>query len=405
MYSPRIIEQKQNEIEARLKLKLNRYSSDESWAWRDYLEKRKLKLLPNQPWWSQLKLEEQTFITNERLLCSIDFSYWWRYAFFLADPAMGGGLKAFSPWGPQQIILKLISSLEEQMTDMAARGEPVDGILIVINKARQLGATMFARMLLMHRVTTQMHERAVTASVDPDKVDALYIRDNRILENLPFYLVPAIGFNEKSQHITFSRLDNSLLYQLYTQKSGLAQGEQYDLGHMTECASHPYPGEFDHNYFPTIPQSPRACHLLESTPQGRGNWWHEFCTDLHQHRGAYSRWRLCFIPYYAEPMKYRRTPPTNWIPSDPSLAHAEMVWNTSTEYVGHRVMLSKETLFWYESERSDYARKGNLNLFLSNYSATMEEGFQHTTKSAFPAEMLDRLRKQTSIPQAYLVGN
>lgn len=160
-----------------------------------------------------------------------------------------------------------------------------------------------------------------------------------------------------------------------------------------------YPGEIEHNFFPTIPQNVRALSLLESTAQIRGDWWHQFCVTLQ--RGFTRRWRFAFIPWYAEPGKYRAAPPEGWVPTTVTKLHAQVVYDTSTLYCfGKRVTLSREQLYWWESTRDEYQRKGVLNIFLANFCATVEESFQHAGVSPFQTELLEKLRGRTSVPVA-----
>jgi hypothetical protein len=195
----------------------------------------------------------------------------------------------------------------------------------------------------------------VTASVDSDKVMKIYERDIRILDNLPWWLRPSRGNPDiQGEHLTFDKLDSSLLYQEYSQKTSMAAGEQYPIGHMTEVAQSEYPYQFEHNYFPAIPQNPSTLHILESTPNGRGDWWHNFVKQENMGRG---RWRVKFIPYYTEPKKYRRQPPSRWEPSEISLLHARKIEETSPEYVGRRVTIPKEQLYWWETTREEYLKQ------------------------------------------------
>lgn len=407
MYSPKVVSKKQTEIEQRLRLDLQRYSREESWAWTEHIGNH-IRTLAKQRNCDEadvpltlLSSEEYAFIKNEILLCSIDFTYWLRYCNIIYDAELGGGLHPLVPWGPQTILLDHISRIEEEQTDAYERGESVNSILIALHKARQLGATAFCRALLLHRLTTAEHILGVTASVDDDKILAIQERDNRIYDNLPIWLKPHKGYQEKGLHIWFDRLDSKLQYQTLVQKTGIAQGEQYVMGHITEAASDPYAGFFlQKDYFPAIPRAPWVLHIMETTAQGRDNWWRFFVEET---RKGFSRWKLVFIPYYAEPRKYRMTPPEGWVPNEESFKHAEMVFRTSKEYVGNEVMLPRETLYWYEFNRSEAIRKGVLSLFLTNYCATVEESFQHTTQSVFSPELLSYYRDSTSVPDAYEV--
>lgn len=341
-----------------------------------------------------LKPDERAFVTNEALLSVCDYRYWAsRYCWFIADPAAGGGLQRLHFWASQEIILSHMAKLEENADDAMKRGEPTDGILIAVHKARQLGATMLVRSLHVHRITTCSHIRALAGSIDDEKVQKLYERDKRIIDNLPWWLAPSRHsedmYDEKASHIVFRKLDSSMLYQELVQRTGIGQGEQFDLGHLTEVASVAIGTALQHDFFPTIPQAARVFHVLETTAQGRDNWWRFFIDELR--RGG-TRWHFVFVPWYVEPVKYRRQPPVDWKPTEASLLYAQKVFDTSEEYCGKALMLSKQQLYWYESTRAEYQRNNSLNLFLTNFCSTVEESFQHTTESIIAPDVLEDLR-------------
>jgi hypothetical protein len=341
--------------------------------------------------------QERLFIQNEILLCKLDFRYWaQRYAKIQAE---GSGVRCVEFWESQEKLLEIIAKVEEEQYEALESGGTVDGIRICLNKSRQLGATAVSRMLTMHRLTLWPDHRAMGASVDDDKKMELYTRDRLILDNLPFFLKPQIEFEEKSQHIRFGKLNSSILYQQSQQKSGLGQGRQFELGHLTECASFPNPLMIPHDFFPTLPQSVNTLCILESTPQGRDNFWYEFTNEVRD--GNWPGWHYVFVPWYTTAAKYRRTPPEGWNPSQLTLMHAKKVKETSKELVGEVIELSPDKLYWYESTRRAYTKEGNLAIFLTNYCATHEESFQHVRASAIPTETLEQLRLETIKGQPY----
>lgn len=341
-----------------------------------------------------LTKEEREFIRNERLVSQQDFLYWAeRYAVIQKDGVEGGGIGRLKLWESQQILHNKIAECEERGVEAIREGATADGILIVDHKDRQVGHTMYARVACMHRLTTTPHTRGMAASVDEDKVLELYDRDKLIWDSLPFYLKPNLGFDVKAEHLYFDQINSRLLYQQGKQQSGLGQGRQFDVSHITEVASLPYPAMLEHDFFPALPQNPYTLCILESTAQGRRNYWHDFTERVRKGRSA--RWVYVFVPYYAEKKKYRRTPPPGWKPDELTMMHAKKVYETSKEFVGQDVLLSRETLFWYESTRKDYQDSGKLNLFLTNYAATPEESFQHTNLSAFSTEVIEKMRLGT----------
>jgi hypothetical protein len=346
----------------------------------------------------QFTAEELAFVKNEQIMSKFDFLYWAsRYGYFIGE---GGVFQRFNPWESQSIVLRLIAKIEEEMYDRLDKGQPIDGILIDAHKARQLGLTQLAQLLIGHRTTTTDHIRGLLASVDDQKVFDLFQRFERIIDNLPYWMKPSKTYHEKGKHLYFDKLDTRIVVQDSRQMSGLGQGEQFEVSHLTEVASWENPLTIEHDFEPTLAQSIRTLSIRESTAQGRVGWWYD--TITHHVNGGTSRWHLCFIPYYAEPTKYRRQPPDNWNPSNLSLQHAQKVYETSEKFVGKKIMLSKETLYWHETTRAQYQEKGILNLFLTNYASTPEESFQHTTQSAFDSDLLDYMRLgAASNPAAY----
>lgn len=333
--------------------------------------------------------EESAFIRNERVMSMLDFRYWAeRYGVLAKD---GGGLCKFtSPWESQEILLRFIAKVEQEIVDAALRNEPIDGLLIVLHKARQLGATAIGRLLLMHRLTLQNNRRAMSASVDDDKIQELYDRDKLIYDHLPWFLRPVLLYDEKRQHLHFEKSDSRSLYQVSSQKSGLGVGRQFDLAHLTELSTWLNAGAVELDFFPTLPQSATTLAVLESTAYGRGNWWHDFTERVR--KGQSPRWRYVFIPWYAERSKYRRQPPADWVPSELAMLHAQKIHDTSHEFMGTTIMLPRENLYWWESTRAEYQKGNNLAFFLTNYCATPEESFQHSGQSAFGPELLEDLR-------------
>ncbi|KKM75626.1 hypothetical protein LCGC14_1388340 [marine sediment metagenome] len=398
MYSQRIIGDQQGKLEKRLGFKLTRYPLDQVEAWMAHLDKAYDR--DNKQLRRALTPEEDRFILNETLLSTIDYLYHAeRYHTIELDAMEGGGLGKLHPWESQRIVLRHLAKWQEEDYDRVARKEKAIGILAAVNKARQLGLTAICRSLSVHRLTTVPGVRVLAGSIDEDKVMALYTKDKTIIENLPWWLRPEVKYDEKGAHIHFGKLASHILYQVGSQKSGVGQGRQFDVSHLTECASWPYPMTIENDFYPAIPRSATTLCILESTAQGRGNWWHDF-TERIRIKGSY-RWRYIFIPWYAEENKYTFTPPSGWKPSDIAIMHAKKVHETSPEWVGRAIMLKPEQLFWWESERGDAVKRGTLNIFLTNYCATPEESFQHTTVSAFSAEVLEKLRLQTAMGKPY----
>lgn len=397
MYHPTVVQFRIDSLERKTSLQLKRYELPEVLDRCAAIEKSYDK--EKGEWIKKPTREQSDFIRNESLMSLCDFRYWSeRYASVKLD---GGGMGLFNPWQSQEIVLsRHIAPMELERFEAKQRGERLLGIFLLLHKARQLGMTLLARVLTCHRIIFGKYLNAIGASVDDDMLKELYDRDKLIYDHLPFWMRPTMKFEEKSAHVHFAQ-DTKIIYQQSNQIAGLGQGRQFDLAHLTECAFWKTPGIITFDFFPTI-QSAQLV-MLESTANGRGNWWHEFTEDTRL--GGHPEWGYVFIPWYAcwndmtKVFKYSLTPPFDWKPSNVTELHARKVKETSAVWTGHTVELSREQLYWYETGRESARKDDALNYFLTSYCATPEESFQHTTKSAFSHEMIERLRFGTSIPE------
>ncbi len=388
MYSPKVIERNAAKIEKKTGLKLVRHEHAYVTEFSEHLQSlwNPAKSETIRP----LTKEEQSFITNEQVLGQIDFKYWAeRHHTIRLDAVVGAGIGKMILGDSQLLLLDKIAAIQEEQDKRHRKGENVDGILIADHKARQVWHTALARALTMHRATLWPHASCLAGSVDDQKINILYDCDMRCYDNLPWFMKTGIVFNEKSAHVQFS-VKSKITYLMDSKKSSFGQGDQYNIAHCTEISEFGYPTRLEADMFPALPQSPDTLCILESRANGRKNWWHHFTEDVRA--GRKHRWNYCFIPWYAEPRKYRRTPPEDWKPSEPAVLHAKKVYETSPEFIGKALYLPKEQLFWWETTREEYRSAGTLNLFLESYCATPEESFQHSGQSAFDPELMDELR-------------
>ena len=400
MYSDKVTQSQIEKVEARTKIPLIRYDPGKVADMRAHLD-----LITSAKKRRAFTVEERQFIRNEQVLCKLDFHYFReRYCHILLGGINESGMGTLHFWESQNAINRLIAKLEELAYEALARNEPCDGILIALNKARQLGATMLCRAVIMHRQVFFPHTAGFSASVDDDKVLELYERDKRIYDNLPFYLKPSLdpkdeSIDQQAMFLKFGKLDSSILYQTSKQKTGLGQGRKFDVAHITEAASFESFGMIEHDFLPTLPQNPTTFCILESTPQGRGNPWHVWSELVRL--GKISRWHYLFVPVYIEKKKYRRTPPVDWMPSELTLNYARLIEETSPEVVGYKFTPERDFLYWWETTRREYSERGSLNIFLTNFAATPEQSFQFATSGAFRPELLELIAMDVVEPVTY----
>lgn len=350
-----------------------------------------------------LSTEEKDFIRSETILCRNDFRYFAeRYGYIVLDASVGGGgVAPIQFWAGQERAMEVIGAREEQIeTDFAKHGFS-DGILTVWHKSRQLGATAMMRLISLHRMLLWRNTRAIAASLDIDKVHELYVRDKTILDNLPPFLYPTLEFDVKDSQLSFANLKSRLTYQQANQEAGVGTGQQFDIVHLTEVSYWRMAERIKLDLLPAVPQSPRVFLAFESTANGRGNWWHEWVENVrHKHEG-FEHWSFLFTPWYIESTKNRRAAPDDWRPNQVTIEHAELVERTSAEYCSHKVVLNRDQMYWWQTEFMQYKKEGTLHIFLSNFCATPEQSFQHSTRAALPLEVIEWMRSTATMGMPY----
>ena len=349
-----------------------------------------------------LTRDETAFARSETILCRVDFRYFAeRYGNIEQDASTGGGVAPLKFWASQQRALELISTREEEIEAQYAKHGFSDGILTVWHKSRQLGATAIMRLITLHRMLLYRNTRCIAGSLDIDKIHELYVRDKCILDNLPPFLAPAIEFDVKDSHIALAALKSRLTYQQSNQQAGVGTGQQFDVSHMTEVALWQYADRLKFDFLPAVPQSPNVFVAFESTANGRGNFWHSFTESIRKKEEGFQSWLYIFTPWYIEPKKYRRVPPDFWGPNQVTIEHAELVARTSADYCGFTIRLGRDQLYWWETEYQQNKKEGSLHIFLSNYCATPEQSFQHSTRSALPLETIEWMRSTCVMGMPY----
>lgn len=393
MYSPKVVEATQAELEAKLRplfpSGFERHAVDEV---QFYLERFETLFDRKGNPRRSLTADEQRFIQHEQILVKLDFAYWAeRYATIsLAASSIG---PMYPLWTSQRLILEKIGEVEER----AYFGNHPDGVLVTICKARQLGASTLSEALVAHRLTTHANVQALIASDTPDSSARMFRMAERMIRHLPFFLRPSITDDVKNAELAFA---NGSRVEVGAGKSTRGtEGKRGQIGrsgtfsvvHLTELSTWESASQIDDALFPAIPISPQTLVLLESTAKGRHNWWHGMWELALKGLGPSGHSLTpIFIPWYAEPEKYWLPAPTSWVPSPTTQVVAARAEQYGPRWMGGRVSLSRDQLYWYERSRSTAEEKerttdpGALSKFLEEYPTDDEEAFQYSGHSIFP---------------------
>lgn len=348
-----------------------------------------------------LKPEEERWILNELTLSKASFEYWGtRYALIKTKEAESKPL--FPLFESQAIILDRIGKIEEACVN----GERLDGVLVAILKARQLGASTLSEAMLAHRAFLYGNTTALIAADTPDQSAYLYNMLERIYDNLPWWMKPEQKYREKGSQLYFGNTDSLILVEAGKSVRGgatmgqdrgqMARGKTVSLAHLSEISTWENAAQIDDALLPAIPRHPRTLAVFESTARGRGNEWHDIWLVAQKGIG---RIQPIFIPWYGESHTYVARAPEGWEPSDLAKAHAERALEVSSKWCGRTIHLSKDQLYWWETERAAAKEKRKLHVFLAEYCADPSEAFQNTGQSVFPFEVLHDIRQRIHPPK------
>lgn len=403
MYNLDITDQQLWQAGKDLGIKLIRY--DDS-VLDEMVEKLEAAVLARDKWGFATKVRtltptEKAYINNERLVCKYDFRYYFtRYCHTLikleGQPVVVNRVK--EPLVPQEMFMEYLSRKEKKIHEAIAKKEPSDGYLVLACKARQEGYTTISRALTTHRVFFWKDSRALGASIDEGMTQELYDRDHEIYDHLPWWLKPAIGYDQKNTHLTFEKMGSKILYAMATQKGGLGMGKTIPINHITELGNweesvtqdQAGPESILFDLEPTWPQSPDTMVIMESTSNGRGNFWHQIVTSSTEGR---TRFDVIFCPFYAETRHNRKQPKEGWNPLPRTKEMMATVERTSPEYFfGKTVRIEPEQAYWWETNYEEKRQMGRTSYFLTNYPTTLAESFQVSGNRAFTPEQIDAMR-------------
>jgi hypothetical protein len=412
LFSRRIIEQNQAALEAAIGFKLVRYSIGTCQDWR-----RKLEILHDETGVLRPELrpagllpEEARFITNEQLLCTIDFLYWAERYAYIVD-AFGEKVR-FKPNIAQKIYLDICAEMEEREI----------AIMIQALKARQLGITTISELIIAHRAT--FHPiTAVVASSDPEKSQKMAKMMEFVWDNMPFYLLPPRTTWRRAKDaktvkyragemIEFPQIDSAISIQWGNQATGICRGSTPKLGHLSEVAEFERPKELiDASLIRAMHENPRMFLCLESTAMGKDNWWYETWQFNKENWPGSARLYPLFLPWYVgtdlypAPAYLRKNPvPEGWEPPEHIEKHAqkaeEFVQNYPLlrKYLGADWKMSIEQKWFYEVNRREFVQKGALTDWFKEMPANDDEAFQVSGTSILDAELIAEYRDSCDKP-------
>lgn len=337
----------------------------------------------------ELRADELLFVVNEFNLTKSDFRYWAeRYAYINTAGAQVG-----HPWPlreDQEMLLQEFGRIELAIHN----GERNDGILAAILKARQKGISTLVQLIITHRMSTTANRFGLIAADVPSQSSYLFSMFTRALDRQPPFLRPGTKSRSETFPDEIEFTSGSAIWsgaglskrgQLGA-KGELNRGKTCSVVHLSELSTWQDTAQIEGALMPSVPISPDIFFFEESTARGKGNWWHRHWEAA---KAGIGRFTPIFLPWYADRNLYALTPPPVWVASDASLAYARRIEETSERWMHRQTTLTREQLYWYETQRAAAEAAGALATFLENYPADDVEAFQFSGSPAVPIEVIE----------------
>lgn len=169
---------------------------------------------------------------------------------------------------------------------------------IVILKARQLGFSTFAEMEVFRQCDLNPYQQALIAAHKAESAEYLFNMIDRAYENMPKALQRKKRYSTK-RLIHFKDNDSRIEVQVAEE----ARGFTAQIVHLSELA---FVAEADRlltSILSGIPDTAESLLIVESTPNGIGNEFHNLWVRASSGR---SDWVAVFVPWFDDPTYVRR---------------------------------------------------------------------------------------------------
>jgi hypothetical protein len=358
-----------------------------------------------------LTSDERDFISSERILARTSFPHFFRnYSTIINND---GQIVHPQPSLAQKITVAVWSEMEELLL----------AILVLQLKGRQLGVTTLVGQAILHRTLFYRQTFSYIASSDEDNTrDKMGSKMVLTLINLPWYLLPSkINGPFESGETLFEcpTLGSYVMLQHGRQKKGIGRGDSTTCVHLSELSEFQNPQLIvDAALLKSFHPTPRHFMVLEYTGSGIGNWSHKLWTSAKENwPKRRSFFNPIFLPFYVDQefwptvswlrqhnLESKPEVPSDWMPEPRTIAMSEK----AADYVRSKDYLSKylgtdwkmpvEKMFFWEQDRAEHERKGELNVFYGEMALDDISCFASKKHGIFNAELIETIQLATRSP-------
>lgn len=182
--------------------------------------------------------------------------------------------------------------IDEKITALRARGRPPR---IVVLKARRLGVSTLAQSYLFGDCHLNDNRQALVIAHKFDSARALFRMSQLFYRHLP----KALKWKKKADNrreLHFEKNDSRL--QVEVAGEGAGRGYSVNYLHLSEMAFVEEPEALFTAAVQTVPYTVDSLVIVESTPNGVGNFFHDLWVNA---KTGHSEFEAVFLPWFCDP--------------------------------------------------------------------------------------------------------
>lgn len=248
----------------------------------------------------------------------------------------------------------------------------------LILKSRQQGASTYIGGRFYHKASHSLGIQAFILTHALDATQNLFKMAKRFYEHTPAQVRPQIS-TSNSKELIFGELDSG--YKLGTaENKNVGRSSTIQLAHFSEVAFWNNASDHAMGIMQAIPNEPGTEVIMESTPNGVGNYFHQ---QWQAAEAGTSDFIAIFVPWY-------------WQNEYAKPIAIPLTLTTEEEELKHQYNLTDEQINWRRSKIVELSVDGadGTSSFRQEYSCNPIEAFRMTGEDSFiPSEIAAKARK------------
>ncbi|HNX38900.1 MAG TPA: hypothetical protein PKI15_11120, partial [Candidatus Cloacimonadota bacterium] len=280
---------------------------------------------------------------------------------------------------PNAVQTELIDLIWEKWQN----NEPVR---IIVPKPRREGISTISEAIIYSITAFNSNYNSYLLGYNDENAREIFEMTKRFHDGMELALRPETKASN-AKELVFSGTDSKIVIGSAQNKE--IRGKGVHAFHGSEVAFYPNAKETMGGLLQSIPDLPRTVIILESTGNGVGNWFERRCRMAERGEGGYT---LFFIPWF------RNTAHATPIPENYQLILSESGrYGNEVKLVKDHPQITREQLFWRRNTIDDKC-DGDLQFFMQEYPATLDECFQASGTSVFDLATLAQIQAKSVIP-------